>query len=1755
MPRTARGTRGRSVVGNGKARRWLVAALTLALVAMQFTSALPFISSFVPAHASAASVGTVYVGSQSGTVAVVDPATNTVTATIDLGGGGAYGVAVRPGGGEVWVANYNASKIQVIDTSTNTISKTATVAGNPHSIAFNPSGDRAYVSVDNGPTTANSVWIFDATQSPPFAMATVPTTQGPTGVTMRPDGKALYVAGYAGDVGTTVDVIDTTPNSGTQNQKIATVTVGTGPFQIAITSDSARAYVMNRSSANVSVINTATNTVVATIAVDSGPVFGALNRTGSTLSVTNIDTGDISVIDTATNTVTGTITGIGTSPRGIALSPDDARAYVATDRGLDVIGAGGTLVTTVTVGAQPFFVAVLNGSQIGGIAQCANPVAEGTVLMTSATVDLFSGSARVGTTASDATTAAYSFVGTAPNTKYTLVYTKSFFRGVLLDSVSLAAAAPSGFIRCSTSVTTDGTGGGTGGTGSTPADRHNHTWVSAYDLSGSPITTDFVFQQGQSTWFKIPVAAGQRVNVKLTNVPADYSLALYKDIRQLYDKAVAALNGGTTTEKLAAINRLDAAVAPDALSPDELSPDALSPDALSPDALSPDALSPDALSPDALSPDELSPDELSPDALSPDALSPDALSPDALSPDALSPDALSAAYAGAQTAALIGVSAHVGLSPEQIARNTWDNTGSFYMRVRGHNGVFDASAPFTISVSVIDVSCPAGTLNPYPVTYTAPAAATSTLILWNSARIAGTATDISAFGTKLAALGTAVDLNTIPALASAYGQWDTGTNASCPAAANIVAHGVKSVIDAYAATNPLRYIVIAGNDHAVPFYRLPDQSGLGSEKDYFPAVRDPTASQASLRSGYVLTQDYYASRTPISRFDHELYLPDLAIGRLVETIPQMTAVIDAYNATSGRVAPTSALVTGYDFLADAASTIAARLATGVTTDSQLIQPGGETPTGPNAWTATQLRAKLFGPTTYGILSLNAHFSGNTMLASDFATRLLSSEITSLPATDTRFKNALVLSTGCHSGYNIVDGEATALTQPADWAQAFASRGATLVGGTGYQYGDTDFMKYSELILANTVQELRYDSGAIKIGTALANAKRAYVSGLATLSGIDEKALAEATLYGLPMLGYELPASARTTRTPVQSVPAATALNPDLGLSVATFSPAFTLNPNTRALTVLGGTTTQPTTYYDINGNVAVAPGKPVLPQLSANASQSGMIMRGAVMLSAHYDDVPNAVPFTDVATTELRGAHARFATDVFWPVRPFTLNQLGGSTFVSTPYQFRSNPTGTAGTARLLSSQTFNVYYSSLTDARALASAPTVFTVTLTPNTTAGTVDVLVLAGGISTVAIEKMFATYTGEAGALYGNWNSVELTRGGTIATKPVTTTDNQTIRVFVSSYSGSIPLGAMNPTNPNDVRAFIQAVGGNGLVTWATNDGAYYRVVNETASISHPKTATAVTLSAPASGAYRSTVPVSATLTTATGTPLANKPVAFRSGGIRVDATTNSSGVATGQLFLTSAPGPATVSVGFAEDADDLGSGADAPITITKASSSFITPTTTVLSGGSVLIATLVGAGQPLGGQLVTLNGAGKTVQSFTDGYGRVRIDTLDGFPTGGFSVNVTYDGNDRYQPASSLSVSVPNTFVTSGGWIITPADALNLVVGKKTNFNLDAKYKTGDTVPTGAFLFQAKESNVTFRATSFDLMSVSGSTATVSGVGTVNGAGTWYFRATVTEGAAGAADTLTVSIWKTSTPTGDPYYRASAPLAGGNVVVHS
>jgi YVTN family beta-propeller protein len=111
------------------------------------------------------------------------------------------------------------------------------------------------------------------------------------------------------------------------------------------------AYITNSGSNNISVIDTATNTVTANISVGMYPYGVAVTPDGTKVYVTNIISNNISVIDTATNTVATSINAsAGDAFFGVAVNSEGNKAYVTSGNKVDVIDtATNTIITNVTV--------------------------------------------------------------------------------------------------------------------------------------------------------------------------------------------------------------------------------------------------------------------------------------------------------------------------------------------------------------------------------------------------------------------------------------------------------------------------------------------------------------------------------------------------------------------------------------------------------------------------------------------------------------------------------------------------------------------------------------------------------------------------------------------------------------------------------------------------------------------------------------------------------------------------------------------------------------------------------------------------------------------------------------------------------------------------------------------------------------------------------------------------------------------------------------------------------------------------------------------------------------------------------------------------------------------------------------------------------------------------------------------------------------------------------------------------------------
>src|SRR3979411_1346148 len=92
------------------------------------------------------------------------------------------------------------------------------------------------------------------------------------------------------------------------------------------------AYITNNGSNNVSVIDTASNTVTATVAVGPNPTGVAVHPAGPRAYVANQSTHTVSVINPASNTVPATVA-VGIFPTGVAVNPAGTRVYVTNQAG------------------------------------------------------------------------------------------------------------------------------------------------------------------------------------------------------------------------------------------------------------------------------------------------------------------------------------------------------------------------------------------------------------------------------------------------------------------------------------------------------------------------------------------------------------------------------------------------------------------------------------------------------------------------------------------------------------------------------------------------------------------------------------------------------------------------------------------------------------------------------------------------------------------------------------------------------------------------------------------------------------------------------------------------------------------------------------------------------------------------------------------------------------------------------------------------------------------------------------------------------------------------------------------------------------------------------------------------------------------------------------------------------------------------------------------------------------------------------
>ena len=652
------------------------------------------------------------------------------------------------------------------------------------------------------------------------------------------------------------------------------------------------------------------------------------------------------------------------------------------------------------------------------------------------------------------------------------------------------------------------------------------------------------------------------------------------------------------------------------------------------------------------------------------------------------------------TLGLIDVSNSVGTQNETLESGRL-NAGTYYIQVVGANGATNVQ-PAALQMKVLEADeRPECVPISLPTFGGAVAAApdlsgADTLLLINERRLeqlhgAAARADVRAAADRLVAAAEAdpslgispvvVPVDAYDAVQRAYDAWDSAGGSCDPDAANAVVAAINaSIIDPV--REDLTHVVILGPDELIPMARLADETEIANEYDYrhefdgdLPGV---TQAERNGRNAFtsvawessILSDDPYGESAARSLGDRYLYVTDLALGRVVESPTEIVDALDTYVDFDGTLDIDTATVLGYDFLADGSAEIADIVDDTLPVDDELAL--GPDPSTGDGWTAARATDKLAEASTRALVSLNAHFDhyrslpaiGDKVVGFDdnLIAATVRDELRDRLALDDPLAQSLIFSMGCHSGLSVSDITIGRTNQ--DWAQTLGQQGSLFVGNTGFGYGDTKTVAYTEKLMALFAAQVTapFDTGdgSTTVGQALAWAKNEFVAGLQTFSVYDEKAVQESTFYGLPFYRVGIDTE------PLPPAPVTVTVRD------ATDTPSVSVTVDATNAPVDDGSGDG--IYFantDAAGNelVIVAPGQPIQPKTVEDVSvvdptrttKLGEVARGAIVLDMEstYQSLPNPVIATPIFDESASQPEPSLTAGVF-PTKPLSITTTTG---------------------------------------------------------------------------------------------------------------------------------------------------------------------------------------------------------------------------------------------------------------------------------------------------------------------------------------------------------------------------------------------------------------------------------------------------------------------------------------------------------------
>jgi YVTN family beta-propeller protein len=239
-----------------------------------------------------ASTNTIYVLDQSGgNFYTIDGATNTPSGPFSLYGTGTAG---QEGGGTIDTANNTlyvaggnqTGNIEAVDMSNNTVAATFAPSGNASDTLFAPKYDSANSTLYVYDMSNNTLYAIDPSTNKVTGSTAMPSSADVIWMTLNSTGSTLYISSA---VANEITVVST---SGTLSSASITGHIAvTYPYQSALVNG--YLYVDEATAAKVAIIDTSNNLVVNTVPTTSGSEPVSMAYTGSEFLVGELVTNDV----------------------------------------------------------------------------------------------------------------------------------------------------------------------------------------------------------------------------------------------------------------------------------------------------------------------------------------------------------------------------------------------------------------------------------------------------------------------------------------------------------------------------------------------------------------------------------------------------------------------------------------------------------------------------------------------------------------------------------------------------------------------------------------------------------------------------------------------------------------------------------------------------------------------------------------------------------------------------------------------------------------------------------------------------------------------------------------------------------------------------------------------------------------------------------------------------------------------------------------------------------------------------------------------------------------------------------------------------------------------------------------------------------------------------------------------------------------------------------------------------------------------